>query len=94
MLCPGLKTLDCTGTKFRSALFIRALKSRMRHGAALRELKITRGFSDKGIESWVSLISKLSQYDPVKWEIIEQSDDETNRESGSARVTRVFTEPV
>ncbi|KZT36123.1 hypothetical protein SISSUDRAFT_92426 [Sistotremastrum suecicum HHB10207 ss-3] len=63
-ICPQLRTLNCSGTRFSSTRMKYFLQYRKDHGVPLQELEITKGFAEPNVHAFVSLIPTLTEFDP------------------------------
>ncbi|KZS89499.1 hypothetical protein SISNIDRAFT_526828 [Sistotremastrum niveocremeum HHB9708] len=64
MLCPKLRTLDCSGTRFSSIRMKYFLQFRKDQGIPLQELRFTKGFAEPNVTALVSLVPTLTEFDP------------------------------
>ncbi|KZT32935.1 hypothetical protein SISSUDRAFT_1054879 [Sistotremastrum suecicum HHB10207 ss-3] len=74
VVCPLLRTLDCTGTQFSSLRMKQFLDFREKKGVCIQTLKFTRGFAHYGVDELLSsATTTIVQSDPVE----HQVDDST-----------------
>ncbi|KZT36129.1 hypothetical protein SISSUDRAFT_1063922 [Sistotremastrum suecicum HHB10207 ss-3] len=64
ILCPKLRTLECSGTRFDSSRMKYFLQSRKDYGVPLQELKCTKGFAEPDVTGFVSLVPTLTEFEP------------------------------
>ncbi|KZT32981.1 hypothetical protein SISSUDRAFT_455734 [Sistotremastrum suecicum HHB10207 ss-3] len=64
VVCPLLRSLDCTGTEFNNARMKHFLNFRQEMGVGLHELKFTKGCCQPDTDGLSSLIPQLYELDP------------------------------
>lgn len=64
ILCPLLKSLDCTGTRFSGPRMKFFLQFRKAKGVPIENLHFTSGFSDVKAGDLASLLAQVSETDP------------------------------
>ncbi|KZS91743.1 hypothetical protein SISNIDRAFT_496382 [Sistotremastrum niveocremeum HHB9708] len=70
VLCPLLRILDCTGTRFSSLRMKQFLDFREKKGVCIQTLKFTRGFAHCGLDELLSsATTTIVQSDPVEHQV-------------------------